>query len=156
MMRPAVALAVILTAGHVGLGAAAAQGERHVGARIDTVRVDVDGHPVTDPQTLALIETRPGTPLSMTDLRESLVHLFRLDLYDRIEANATRAGEGVALVYRLTAALNPRRTIFRGSLGLSTRTLRGALEERYGRVPAAPRAMRRRRTSRDASAMRGS
>lgn len=139
MVRRAVALTVILATGHLGANVAAAQGERYVGARIDTVRVDVDGQPVINPQTLALIETRPGTPLSMIDLRESLVHLFRLDVYDRIEAHATRAGDGVALVYRLTAALNPRRTIFRGSLGLSARTLRRALEERYGRVPATAR-----------------
>ncbi len=40
-----------------------------------------------------------GTPLTESDLKRSLCQLYATGLYDTIEARATRAGDGVALIF---------------------------------------------------------
>jgi outer membrane protein insertion porin family len=131
--------------------------EAWLGKTIASVRLVRLGQDVTDERLLALIETKAGQPLSMREVRSSLLHLFNTGLFEdavvdaqaapgsrassgeasaSAPASAPGAAPGVALVYRLTPARAIARYQFEGPAGLSDDVLRRALVERYGARPA--------------------
>jgi outer membrane protein insertion porin family len=112
------------------------------------VRLERLGQAVTDPRIAALVETRVGQPLSMREVRNTLLHLFNTGLFDDIAVAAespesaaapAASASAIALVYRLTPARTIGKYEFRGERGLSDESLRRVLTDRYGARPAAGR-----------------
>lgn len=129
-------LALTLVARH-----AHADVDDFLGKPVASVAVQSEGRVLTDARLSALIETAPGRPLTMRDVRESLTHLFSLALYEDVLVRATAAGTGVALVYELVPVHPVEQLEFLGAAsGVDVDRLRQQLVERYGRSPRASRA----------------
>ena len=87
------------------------------GQTVAEVRLFRDGRPVDGPSLLDFIETRPGQPLSMRQVRESLTHLFSLGEFVDVRASAAAVAQGVSLRYDLVP--------FRGAGGMEVLDPRG-------------------------------
>jgi outer membrane protein assembly factor BamA len=99
---------------------------------IADIRLQVNGADLRDPALLEMIETRPGEPLAIVEVRESMAHLFGLGLYHDVQVDAAMGDRGVVLTYNLTPAQRFRRIVFEGSPGLPEAELRRILIERHG------------------------
>lgn len=71
------------------------------GRNVAAVQLFRDGRPLDDPALLDFVETRPGRPLAMRQVRESLVHLFSLGEFVDVRASAAASPQGVTLRYDL-------------------------------------------------------
>ena len=111
-----------------------------VGRRVTAVVMEREGLPVTDPALVALVKTRIGAPLSMTDVRESIGHLDGLDRFDDIQVLPEADGDGVRLRYLLLPRHPVVGFVVRGEPGLPEPVLRQAIVERFGSAPDAGRA----------------
>lgn len=111
-----------------------------VGRTISRVELVVEGKPSEDPMLLGLIESRPGTPLSMAAVRESIAHVYSLGRFQEASVEAAAEGEGVRLTYHLVPVHSVQRIDFSGNLGLNASTLRRAVVDRFGATPSAARA----------------
>ena len=107
----------------------------YVGKPVLEVRFVSEGRSVPDSALLDLVETRVGPPLSMRQIRESLLHLFTLGRFQDVQVDATPLQQGVALRYELIPLQVVERLEFQGLLGLSRGRLRDAIIERYGPNP---------------------
>ena len=87
------------------------------GENVAEVRLFRDGRLLDDPALLEFVETRPGRPLSMRQVRESIVHLFSLGDFVDVRASAAAAPRGVNLRYDLAP--------FRGAGGVEVRDAAG-------------------------------
>jgi outer membrane protein assembly factor BamA len=96
------------------------------------VALERNGAVVTDSRWLSLIETRAGRPLSLREVRESLLHFFHTGLFDSVQVSATPSGAGVRLVYQLVASRQIARYVFSGDTGLPSSDLRRELTTRFG------------------------
>jgi outer membrane protein assembly complex protein YaeT len=104
----------------------------YIGKTIVDVRLQSNGAELRDPTLVEVIETRAGSPLEMTDVRESMAHLFGLGLYDDVQVDASLGEQGLVLTYNLIPAQRFRRIAFDGSLGIPESELRRIVVERYG------------------------
>ena len=88
------------------------------GRHVAEVRLFRDGRAVDDESSLLdFIETRPGQPLSMRQVRESLTHLFSLGEFIDVRASAAAVAQGVSLRYDLMP--------YRGAGGVEVLDARG-------------------------------
>ncbi len=117
-------------------GAAAA----FIGRTVTGVQLVSEGRPLDEPGLLDLVETRVGQPLSMTDVRESIAHLFSLGRFEDIQVDASPAPGGVAVRYDLVPVHRVSRVELRGNLGVSQGAVRRTIEDRFGPTPPAGRA----------------
>jgi outer membrane protein insertion porin family len=117
-------------------GAAAAQTPPTVTA----IDVQQEGEAVTDPLVLSLLQTRPGMPLAIADVRESITHLISLTRYEDVQVYEDPAPGGVRLRYLLVPVHLVDRLEFRGMLGIPESTLRRVVVQRFGNAPVASRA----------------
>ncbi len=99
---------------------------------VTEVRIEQEGRTITDPALLALIETTPGEPLSMVDVRETRMHLTSLNRFEDVQPWTEPTPGGVRVVYRLIPLRPIDRLEFEGQLGLSEDTLRNAIREGLG------------------------
>jgi outer membrane protein insertion porin family len=104
------------------------------------VGVEQEGDAVTDPLILGLLQTRPGMPLSIADVRESITHLISLTRYEDVQVYEDTAPGGVRLRYVLVPVHLVDRLEFLGMLGIPEATLRRAVVQRFGNAPVASRA----------------
>lgn len=117
--------------------------ENMLGRRVASVRIERLGQAVSDARLEGLIETKAGAPLSMREVRDSLLHLFNTGLFEAVNVSAEAAGgagpgdaAAVTVVYHLTPARTVTRYEFRGELGLDESNLRRLLVDRHGARPA--------------------
>jgi outer membrane protein insertion porin family len=106
-----------------------------VGRTVVSVRVEQEGRVISDRLILDLIETKVGMPLSMTDVRESLDHLFGLGRFDDVVPSAVASGSGVEVTFVLVPSHPVEEVVFRGALGISEGDLRRAMTQRFGALP---------------------
>ena len=106
--------------------------DRYVGLNVVEVRLTADGRPFDDPAARELVETRPGEPLSMREVRETLAHLFSLGLFRGVEVDASDRRGGVALVYDLRSLETVNRVEFSGVRGVPEEWLRRFVSQRHG------------------------
>ena len=99
-----------------------------------------EGQAVQDARLLGLVEIRAGEPLAMAAVRETIVHLMGMGRYLDVQVSAVAEGDGVRVDIDLVPLREVRRVVFTGDLGLPERTLRTAVEERFGASPALSRA----------------
>jgi outer membrane protein insertion porin family len=126
-------------------------GAAYIGKTIVEIRLLSEGRPIEDPAADALIETRPGQPLSMGAVRESITHLFGLGRFQDVRVDASDVPGGVLLQYNLIPLHSVQRVDFRvvpgaaatpGSkgLGLDEGLLRTTTTNRFGVSPPVGRA----------------
>lgn len=112
---------------------------QYAGRTIHAVTLSIEGRPSTDRTLLDAVATEPGAPLEMTDVRESIVHLYSLARFDDVVVDAENAGSGVDLHYLLTPVHPVSKVEFHGQLGLSESALRARMTERVGATPPVSR-----------------
>ena len=102
----------------------------------------IGGQPTVEPRWLSLIETPPGSQLSMVDLRTTLLHFFNTGMFDGADAAIEPVGTagGVRVSYRLRPTHVVSAIAFRGDLGLDAGVLRRIVVDRFGAQPAPARA----------------
>lgn len=121
----------------------------YLGRTVTTVRVEIEARVVEEAGLAALLEVRPGAPLTDADVRESLRHFGNLGRFDAVTMSAVAEGAGVAVLFSLTPKHPIDRLEFRGNLGLDRRALERAVIELAGgrlatiRIDAAADAVRR-------------
>ena len=81
--------------------AAASDINRFIGQQVVEIEFVSNGIQIRDPAVSDLIETAVGEPLRISEVRESLTHLFSLGRYGGISVNAHDRDGGVALSYDL-------------------------------------------------------
>jgi outer membrane protein insertion porin family len=113
---------------------------RYAGATVAAVTIERAGAPLDAAQWLALVDTRPGRPLSLRDVRGSLMHFFNTGLFERVDVVAAAEGAGVRLTYRLRPVRVITGYTFAGDPGLDEGVLRRGLRERFGERPSPTRA----------------
>jgi outer membrane protein insertion porin family len=123
--------------GIVHSGAASAQTPA---PSIVAVDVQQEGETVKDPLVLSLLQTRPGMPLAIADVRETITHLISLTRYEDVQVYEEPAPGGVRLRYLLVPVHMVDRLEFRGTLGIPEDTLRRVVVQRFGNAPVASRA----------------
>ena len=107
---------------------------------ITEVRIEQEGRPVEDRLLTRLVETTPGEPLSMQEVRETLAHLTSLNRFEDVQVFQEPAAGGIRLRYVLFPLHLVDRLELRGMLGLPERDLRRVITERFGPLPGAGRA----------------
>ena len=106
---------------------------------ITEVRIEQEGRTLDDRVINGLIETTPGEPLSMREVRDTLAHLTSLNRFEDVQVFQEAAGTGIRLRYVLFPLHPVDRMDFRGALGLPEDELRRVFTERFGGAPAAAR-----------------
>jgi outer membrane protein assembly complex protein YaeT len=106
------------------------------------VRADIaiEGAVVDDAALRDLLQTRVGSPLSMSAVRETIAHLYSLGRFQDISVDAAALDAGVALRYDLVPVHSVQQIEFVGNLGLTRSSLRDAVTSRFGGAPPATRA----------------
>lgn len=105
---------------------------------IAEVVIEQEGIPITEPVLTGLIETRPGQPLEVRAVRETITHLMSLNRYEDVRVYQEPAGNGLRLRYLLIPLHPIDRVEYRGALAVSEDALRQAVAGRFGTaaVPA--------------------
>ena len=122
---------------------AGADVDEYLGKPVASIRLTSEGHDTVDPRLLQIVQTRVGRPLTMVDVRETVVHLFSLGRFEDVRVRADVTPAGVALIYELMPVFPVERVQFTGSLeapGVDESRLRRAVLDRYGRSPSPARA----------------
>jgi len=114
--------------------------DRLLGRVVSEVRLVSDGQEVREAQIESLIEIRQGQPLTMSSVRETIVHAMGMGRFLDVRVSAFEAGEAARVEIELVPLRDVRRIVFAGDLGLSERTLRATVVDRFGATPAAGRA----------------
>ena len=113
----------------------------YVGQNVSSVTVTVEGRPNTEPGLLGGIQTSVGRPLLMSEVRETISHLYSLGRFADVQVDADRdASGGIALRFELKPIHTVTRVDFRGQLGLPESALRSQMTERFGETPPVTRA----------------
>ena len=76
----------------------------YLGQSVVSIRLLVDGRETADPQLSRLVDVRLAQPLSMRDIRESVLHLFATTRFDDVRVDAARQGTGVAVRFEMVGA----------------------------------------------------
>jgi outer membrane protein assembly factor BamA len=119
------------------LGAAPALAQ--VAPLVTEIRVEQEGRALDDQLIFGLIETRPGAPLSMREVRDTVAHLTSLNRFEDVQVLQDATPAGVRLRYVLVPLHPVDRLAFRGMLGLSEDDVRDVIVERFGEAPSAGR-----------------
>ncbi len=109
---------------------------KYAGRPIEDVRLLVEDTPTVEPALIDLIEARPGQPMSVATVRESIAHLYGLGRFQDVQVDASDApGGGVRLSFNLIPVHSIQRIDFTGALALSSGLLRSTVVDRYGSSP---------------------
>jgi outer membrane protein insertion porin family len=113
----------------------------YVDRAVASVAIQIEGRASTESGLEAAVQTKTGAPLKMSDVRETITHLYSLGRFEDVQVEAEAApGGGVTLRYVLSPIHTVTKVVFKGSLGLSEGTLHGRMVERFGATPPLARA----------------
>jgi outer membrane protein assembly complex protein YaeT len=120
--------------------AASAAIDDYLGKPIESVHLLIEGRDTIDPSITQVVETRIGEMLEMSDVRDSISHLFSLGRFDDVRVDATLVESGrVALRYELSPIHPVTKIEFTGvpdAPGVDAEQLRQAVVDRYGTSPS--------------------
>ncbi|HXW05367.1 MAG TPA: POTRA domain-containing protein [Vicinamibacterales bacterium] len=137
MRLPVACLFVLLAAAPPAAQSAAG---RYVGRTVEQVQIYIETNRVEDPALLDLIEVQPGQPLAMSEVRESIAHLYGLGRFQDVQVvGAAGVDGGVHVRFDLIPVHVVQRVEFRGNDTLPEGRLRGAVIDRHGAAPAVGR-----------------
>jgi hypothetical protein len=88
----------------------------YLGKPVASIRLTSEGHDTIDQRLLRIVQTRVGRPLTMVDVRETMVHLFSLGRFEDVLVRADITPGGVSLIYELMPVYPVERIRFIGSL----------------------------------------
>ncbi len=131
MRRAVFCLALLLPSAAIAQAPAA----KYVGRPVTAVIVTQEGRVSNDPALADLVQNKAGEPLSISDVRDSIAHLFSLGRFQDVQVEADAADGGVTLRYNLIPVHGVARVEFNGQLGLSESMLRRTVTERFGETP---------------------
>jgi outer membrane protein assembly complex protein YaeT len=106
-----------------------------VGRPVVSIALSIEGRPSTEPVLLEAVQTKVGQPLDMTDVRETMTHLYTLGRFEDVQVEAADAPGGVALTIVLEPVHVVTEVEFHGALGLPEGQLRDRMAERVGATP---------------------
>jgi len=107
-----------------------------VGRPVASVSLSIEGEPTEDASLKDGIQTKVGAPLSMTAVRETIVHLYAFGRFEDVQVAAEPAADGrVALRYELAPIHVVTAVEFRGEVGLPESALRRRMADRFGALP---------------------
>jgi len=130
----------------------------YLGKPVASVRLMIEGRETAEPLLSQIIETAPGQPLSMVQVRETVAHLFSLGRFEGVSVDATIENGAVTLRYELTPIHPISRIRFAlpdNAHGIDDGALRRAVVDRYGSTPPLSRAADMTRILADALRERG-
>lgn len=120
-------------------GSAAAQpppAAAFVGRPVASLMLSIEGQPTEDPSLKDAVQTKVGAPLSMSDVRETIAHLYGFGRFEDVQVLAEPTTDGrVSLRYELAPIHVVTKVEFRGDLGLPEGTLRSRMTDRFGAMP---------------------
>jgi len=158
-IRRSLALCLVSAAAWLGQpGAARADVAAYLGKPVASVRLMIEGRDTSEPLLSQIIETAPGQPLSMVQVRETVAHLFSLGRFEGVSVDATIENGAVTLRYELTPIHPISRLRFAlpdTAHGIDDGALRRAVVDRYGSTPPLSRAADMTRILADALRERG-
>ena len=94
-----------------------------------SVLVEQEGIPLAEPVITSLIETTPGEPLLMHQVRETITHLMSLNRYEDVQVFQEPVPGGVRVRYLLVPLHPIDRLEYRGALGVDEGDLRRAIAD---------------------------
>src|SRR5256885_11375171 len=133
-MFRAVIAAVCMVAAH----AARADVTEYLGQPVASIRLVLDGRETTEPALSRVVEVHVAQPLSMRDIRESVLHLFAMSRFDDVRVDASRQGAGVAIRFDMIGARPVSEITFAGGVrqpGIDEGQLRRVVVDRAGPSP---------------------
>jgi outer membrane protein insertion porin family len=110
----------------------------YIGKPVAAVRIVVEGHDSGDPFLTSIVETVVGQALSMSQVRETVTHLFSLGRFEGVSVDGALDNGRVTLRYDLVPIHAVSRIRFDGRLngpGIDTGEMRRAIADRYGASP---------------------
>jgi outer membrane protein assembly complex protein YaeT len=109
----------------------------YVGQPVVSIAVSIEGHPATDTALLEAVQMKVGRPLQMSDVRETMTHLYTFGRFEDVQVDANNVPGGVAITILLEPIHVVTKVEFRGELGLSEGVLRDRMTERFSATPPA-------------------
>jgi outer membrane protein insertion porin family len=152
---------VFLTALLAGLFAQPLPADADVDAFLNrpvaSVRLIVEGRDSVDPALTQVVETHPGQPLTMAQVRETIEHLFSLGRFEDVRVDASLENGGVMLRYEISPIhpVTKMRFVGADAAGLDRGVLRQVIVDRYGVSPPLGRAADMKRLLEEALGERG-
>lgn len=137
-MRASTIVLVLLLLAAPALGQSPAA--RYVGRPVADVHLFIESTPTTDDVLRELVQVRPGEPLSMQAVRQSITHLYSLRRFQDVRVDATDTPGGVSVRFTLIPVHVVEEVEFTGDLELPAGRLRDAIRERFGPAPPVGRA----------------
>jgi outer membrane protein insertion porin family len=109
----------------------------YIGRPVAIVRLTIEGRDNTDPALAQVVETPVGEPLSMAQVRASVMHLFNLGRFEDVRVDATIEGGRVVLRYDLVPvhAVAKIRFVGTAAAGIDEGELRRVVTDRFGVTP---------------------
>ncbi len=106
--------------------------EQYLGQPVVSVKLQIEGREETSEQLRALVDVRPGQPLTLDDLRSTTTHLANLGRFDDVRVLAAPVPGGIEVTFSLVPLHPIDRVEFTGEPGLAPTELERLLRQRYG------------------------
>jgi outer membrane protein insertion porin family len=107
-----------------------------VGRPVASLSLSIEGEPTEEASLKDAIQTKVGAPLSMTAVRETIVHLYAFGRFEDVQVVAESTADGrVALRYELAPIHVVTAVEFHGEVGLPESALRRRMADRFGTLP---------------------
>jgi outer membrane protein assembly factor BamA len=128
------ALAAVLGVAAVAPAPAYAQAkiEQYLGRPVTAVRLQIENRPEASDQLRALIDVRPGQPLTLDDIRSTVAHFVNLSRFEDVRVLAAEVEGGVEITFRLVPVHPIEAVQFTGDPGLPPVELERLFRQRYG------------------------
>ncbi|HYN09152.1 MAG TPA: POTRA domain-containing protein [Vicinamibacterales bacterium] len=132
MARTALAVVVGVVAAWPAPVQAQTKIEEYLGRPVVSVKLQIEGREETSDQLRALIDVRPGQPLTLEDLRSTTAHFLNLSRFEDVRVLGAEVPGGVEITFRLVPVHPIDRVQFSGEPGLAPAELERLLKQRYG------------------------
>ena len=113
-----------------------------LGQPVAAIHLLIDGRETQEAGLVTLVDVRAGQPLSMREVRETVLHLYAMGRFEDVRVDATRQGNGVSLQFLMVSAKPVDDIRFAGGVkapGIDEGQLRKAVTDRAGPSPPVTR-----------------